>query len=60
MKISTANHSNAVLFQGPEQPASNIADRMEGRHWGVTGVGWGLRGSTIMELTDRFEGTSIK
>ncbi|KAL3302579.1 Tethering factor for nuclear proteasome sts1 [Colletotrichum asianum] len=39
-----------VLFQGPDQPASNIADRMKGRRWGVTGVGWGIRNSTMLEL----------
>ncbi|KAF4815791.1 hypothetical protein CGCTS75_v012895 [Colletotrichum tropicale] len=44
-----------VLFQGPDQPASNIADRMEGRRWGVTGVGWGIRNSTMLELVNRFE-----
>lgn len=47
---------NAVLFQGTDQPASNIADRMEGRSWGVTGVGWGIRNSTLVELVERFEG----
>lgn len=47
---------NAVLFQGTDQPASNIADRMKGRSWGVTGVGWGIRNSTLVELVERFEG----
>lgn len=29
---------------------------MEGRSWGVTGVGWGIRNSTLVELVERFEG----
>lgn len=33
---------------------------MEGRRWGVAGVGWGIRGSTIVELTNRFEGIAIR
>ncbi|KAG6354955.1 hypothetical protein INS49_004036 [Diaporthe citri] len=28
---------------------------MEGRSWGVTGVGWGIRNSTLFELVERFE-----
>lgn len=35
---------------------SNIADRMEGRKWDITGVGWGIRNSTLVELVNRFEG----
>ncbi|KAH8751303.1 hypothetical protein F5883DRAFT_720193 [Diaporthe sp. PMI_573] len=54
-KLVKAGFNVYILFQGPEQPASNIADRMEGRRWGVAGVGWGIRGSTIVELTNRFE-----
>lgn len=45
-----------MLFQGTDQPASNIADRMEGRKWDITGVGWGIRNSTLVELVNRFEG----
>ncbi|ETS74659.1 hypothetical protein PFICI_13143 [Pestalotiopsis fici W106-1] len=45
-----------VLFQGPDQPVSNLGDRMKGRVWDVTGVGWGIRNSTMLELVDRFEG----
>ncbi|CAH0044768.1 unnamed protein product [Clonostachys solani] len=29
-----------VLFQGPDQPVSNIADRMAGTQWGIDAVGW--------------------
>ncbi|KXH44891.1 hypothetical protein CNYM01_09688 [Colletotrichum nymphaeae SA-01] len=45
-----------VLFQGPDQPITNIADRMNGTHWGVTGVGFGQRGATILDVVTRFEG----
>ncbi|CAG9982758.1 unnamed protein product [Clonostachys byssicola] len=44
-----------VLFQGPDQPVSNIADRMAGTHWGVDAVGWGQRGAGNSDVTYRFE-----
>ncbi|KAK1461259.1 hypothetical protein CMEL01_14895 [Colletotrichum melonis] len=44
-----------VLFQGPDQPITNIADRMNGTHWGVTGVGFGQRGAPILDVVTRFE-----
>ncbi|KAK2601138.1 hypothetical protein N8I77_010608 [Diaporthe amygdali] len=28
---------------------------MEGRNWDVTGVGWGIRNSTMLELVNLFE-----
>lgn len=55
-----AKRLNLVLFQGPDQPASNIADRMEGRNWDVTGVGWGIRNSTMLELVNLFEGIVLR
>uniref|UniRef100_A0A8H7K7U3 Uncharacterized protein n=1 Tax=Bionectria ochroleuca TaxID=29856 RepID=A0A8H7K7U3_BIOOC len=44
-----------VLFQGPDQPVSNIADRMAGTQWGIDAVGWGQRGAGNAEVTYRFE-----
>lgn len=29
---------------------------MNGTHWGVTGVGFGQRGATIVDVVTRFEG----
>ncbi|KAJ0375868.1 hypothetical protein COL26b_005843 [Colletotrichum chrysophilum] len=37
----------------------NVYDRMKGRRWGVTGVGWGIRNSTMLELVNRFEGIML-
>ncbi|KAF5502048.1 hypothetical protein CGCA056_v013866 [Colletotrichum aenigma] len=33
----------------------NVYDRMKGKRWGVTGVGWGIRNSTMLELVNHFE-----
>ncbi|KAJ3542980.1 hypothetical protein NM208_g3815 [Fusarium decemcellulare] len=60
LRNNTANLVKAgfniyALFQGPDQPVSNLGDRMKGKHWGVTGVGWGIRNSTTPELVTWFE-----
>lgn len=47
-----------VLWQGPEQPIENQADRLEAQHWDVTAVGWGIRGAPDPVITTLFEGTS--
>ncbi|VUC29464.1 unnamed protein product [Clonostachys rosea] len=54
-KLVKAGFNLYVLFQGPDQPVSNIADRMAGTHWGVDAVGWGQRGYRNPEVTYRFE-----
>ncbi|KAL2880311.1 hypothetical protein SGCOL_004360 [Colletotrichum sp. CLE4] len=44
-----------ILFQGPDQPVTRIGERLNGTDWGVTGVGWGQRGATILDVVTRFE-----
>lgn len=48
-----------VLFQGPEQPVTNIGDRLQGTEWGATGQGMGIRGYANATATLRFEGESF-
>ncbi|KAH7138622.1 hypothetical protein B0J11DRAFT_588050 [Dendryphion nanum] len=50
-----AGYNVRVLFQGPEQPVSNIADRMKGTRWDVDGQGLGLRAHANATATRRFE-----
>jgi hypothetical protein len=44
------------MFQGPEQPVSNIAKRMEDTHYHINGQGMGLRGYANATATRMFEG----
>ncbi|CAI6331581.1 unnamed protein product [Periconia digitata] len=50
-----AGYNVRVLFQGPEQPVSNIADRMKGTRWDVDAQGMGLRGYGNATATRVFE-----
>lgn len=45
-----------VVFQGTEQPLSNLASRLEGKHWDFVAVGFGMRGFRNGTATARFEG----
>ncbi|KAK1495005.1 hypothetical protein CABS01_11233 [Colletotrichum abscissum] len=46
---------SGVNVHSPDQPITNIADRMNGTHWDVTGVGFGQRGAPILDVVTRFE-----
>jgi hypothetical protein len=43
---------------GPEQGIEVLEQQMRGVHWDGTGVGYGVRGARLSELTVRLEGTS--
>lgn len=43
---------------GPEQNINNLSDQMNDIEWDGTGVGYGVRGSHLEDLTIRFTGTS--
>jgi len=45
-----------VLLMGPEQPISKLSDQLKGINWDGTGVGFGVRGSPLQNLTVRLEG----
>ena len=47
-----------VVLMGPEQPLSVLSGQMDGINWDGTGVGYGVRGSRLENLTLRFAGTS--
>ncbi|KAF3008046.1 hypothetical protein E8E14_005487 [Neopestalotiopsis sp. 37M] len=59
LRNDTANLVKAG-FNVYDQPASNLGDRMKGRVWDVTGVGWGIRNSTMIELVDLFENNLLE
>lgn len=40
---------------GPEQPLSVLSDQLKGINWDATGVGYGVRGSSVQNLTVRLE-----
>ncbi|PVI05808.1 hypothetical protein DM02DRAFT_684260 [Periconia macrospinosa] len=50
-----AGYNVRVLFQGPEQPVSNVADRMKGTKWHVDAQGMGIRAYANATATRRFE-----
>lgn len=45
---------------GPEQPISVLANQTNGIHWDGTGIGYGVRGSHLENLTVRFTGKSTQ
>lgn len=51
-----SNAGPEVVLMGPEQNVSVLADQMTGVKWDGTGVGYGVRGSNLQDLTIRFEG----
>ena len=54
-----ANLTWTVLFQGQEQPLSNLAKRVDSHRWGATAVGFGQRGATDPAVVERFEGREM-
>ncbi|KAI5918515.1 hypothetical protein F4810DRAFT_570681 [Camillea tinctor] len=52
--INAGYNVRTVLF-GPEQNIDDLAREMDGINWGITGVGFGVRGSTLEELIVEFE-----
>lgn len=56
--VTTANTAVVVLM-GPDQGIEVLEQQMRGVRWDGTGVGYGVRGARLPELTVRFEGKSI-
>lgn len=59
MRSSDSGIFNLVVLMGPEQPISVLSDQLEGINWDGTGVGFGVRGSPLQNLTVRLEGKYI-
>ncbi|KIX09399.1 uncharacterized protein Z518_00478 [Rhinocladiella mackenziei CBS 650.93] len=53
--ILNAGYNLRVVLMGPEQPVSVLASQVQGIHWDGTGVGYGVRGSRLENLTVRLE-----
>ncbi|KAF2665557.1 hypothetical protein BT63DRAFT_442934 [Microthyrium microscopicum] len=53
--IIKAGYNLRVVLMGPEQNLSVLAGQMEGNHWDGTGIGYGVRGAHLPELTIRLE-----
>lgn len=47
---------SAVVLMGPEEPLEKLEEQLRGIDWDGTGVGYGVRGARLPELTVRFEG----
>lgn len=54
--ISADAYLIIVVLAGPEQDVGIYADRLKGRKWQGTGVGYGVRGTRLPDLTIRLEG----
>ncbi|KAK5936858.1 hypothetical protein PMZ80_010977 [Knufia obscura] len=54
--IVKAGYNLRVVLMGPEQPLDVLADQMTGVDWDVIGVGYGVRGSRLENVTIRFAG----
>nr|KAK5442249.1 hypothetical protein LTR18_006102 [Exophiala xenobiotica] len=52
--IVKAGYNLRVVLMGPEQPLSVLSGQMDGINWDGTGVGYGVRGSRLVNLTLRF------
>ncbi|KAK5467342.1 hypothetical protein LTS15_000314 [Exophiala xenobiotica] len=57
--VTDTHHNVAVVLMGPEQPLSVLSGQMDGINWDGTGVGYGVRGSSLENLTLRFAGTFL-
>ncbi|KIW55788.1 hypothetical protein PV05_04513 [Exophiala xenobiotica] len=55
--IVKAGYNLRVVLMGPEQPLSVLSGQMDGINWDGTGVGYGVRGSRLENLTLRFTDT---
>lgn len=49
-----------VFLAGPEQDRSVTEKAMGSRHWHATGIGFGMRGATNLEVIEKFEGLSSR
>lgn len=47
-----------MFLAGPEQDMAVTAAAMEGKHWHTTGIGFGMRGATNLEVIKKLEGQS--
>ncbi len=54
--IIAAGYNLRVVLMGPEVPMSTFENQVKdgGYKWGVTGVGYGVRGSHLENITERF------
>ncbi|KAL6248735.1 hypothetical protein RBB50_003797 [Rhinocladiella similis] len=55
--IVKAGYNVRVVLMGPEQPLSVLSSQMDGIRWDGTGIGYGVRGSRLQNLTLRFADT---
>lgn len=46
-----------VVLMGAEAPIEKLEEQMKGIRWDGTGVGYGVRGARLPDLTVRLEGT---
>jgi hypothetical protein len=51
---------NIVVLMGPEESMNVLADQVYGINWDGTGVGYGVRGSHLENLTIRFGGKNFE
>ena len=49
-----------VVLMGAEAPIEKLEEQMKDTRWDGTGVGYGVRGARLPDLTIRLEGTSIQ
>jgi hypothetical protein len=45
-----------VVLMGAETPIERLEEQMQGVKWDGTGVGYGVRGARLQDLTIRLEG----
>jgi hypothetical protein len=48
-----------VVLMGAEQNTSRLASQLDGVNWNLTGIGYGVRGSRLVDLTVRLEGKNL-
>ncbi|RVX69770.1 hypothetical protein B0A52_06415 [Exophiala mesophila] len=53
---SMVDNALRLVLAGPEQDVGIYADRLRGKKWQGTGVGYGVRGARLPDLTVRLEG----
>ncbi|KAK7222965.1 hypothetical protein V2G26_010968 [Clonostachys chloroleuca] len=51
-----AGYNVQIVWAGPGWPQEDFAKYLKGTKWDVTGIGFGMRASTIAEVVTLFEG----
>ncbi|PTD10733.1 hypothetical protein FCULG_00007723 [Fusarium culmorum] len=56
-ELREAGYNVRAVWRGPEMPPNEFVDQMKDVHWHAAGIGFGVRGSQILDVIGLFEET---